>query len=178
MSIYRYFLPNGYFPGGAYIFADLERLSQEDLTKVKALCAMINESKSAVRILNDPRHILLRYDVLRTLYEQGINDFNVYRLIQDSSPRKYPVFFRYENDHNGPISALIQNEQELAYAIREARELGYFTSRVLMVEFSNTADEKGILQKIWSLCCWRSCFPEKYQLQQKLDDKDLLPLRS
>ena len=160
VSIYRYFLPDGHFPCGVYVFSDLERLSSEGITKAKALSSILAQSLSAVRILNDPTRTMLRYDLLRTLYDQGINDFDVYRPMQGETPRKFPVFLRNENNHDGSISILIENEHELAYALRELRERGNLTSQVLIVEFSNTANENGIYAKYGAFVVGDRVFPK------------------
>jgi hypothetical protein len=160
VCVYRYFLPNGHFPGGVYIFSDLERLSEEGTTQAKALRRMLARSKSPVRIVNDPDHVRLRYDLLRTLYEQGINDFDVYRPIRGELPRKFPVFLRHENSHAGPISNLIENGQELAFALRELKEQGNLTKHVLIAEFANTADEKGIYRKYGAFVVGDRVFPK------------------
>jgi hypothetical protein len=159
-SIYRYFLPNGHFPDGAYIFSDLERLPEEGLTEAKALCAMITGSKSAVRILNDPASAMRRYELLRTLYDQGINDFNVYWANGGTLPGKFPVFLRYENEHSGAISPLLNNAQELSDAIKDLKEGGGFSDHVLIVEFSNTVDENGVYRKYGAFVVGDRIFPK------------------
>ncbi|MGA2400415.1 MAG: hypothetical protein ABSG91_01770 [Syntrophobacteraceae bacterium] len=146
-SIYRYFHANGHVPEGLYVFADLERLSDEALTKAEAARTIIAESGSAVRLLNSPAHTMRRYDVLRTLYEHGINDFNVYRWSDGEWPLKYPVFLRYDNDHAVLSTVLISSREILDYALRHLEESGGLSEHLLITEFCDTADRHGIYRK-------------------------------
>lgn len=179
--VYRYLLPSGRFPGGVYIFSDLERLSEERLARAIVVSEMLCGSKSAVRILNNPAHVLLRYDFLRKLNEEGVNDYNVYRPSQGQYPRTFPVFLRYENDHNGPLSPLIDNERDLADALRDLEERGELTDRLLIAEFRGTADENGIYRKYGAFVVGDRVFPKNINVSKNwitktccFSDPDLL----
>jgi hypothetical protein len=158
-GIYRYFWAGGYVPEGVFVFADLERMSDESLAKAQLIWKSITESKSAARALNSPVDSMRRYDVLRTLYKHGPNTFNVYRWSEGERPGRFPVFLRYENDHKGPISPFIHSEQELDEALRDLEDRGQLTKHLLIIEFLNTSDQNGIYRKYGALIVGDSIFP-------------------
>jgi hypothetical protein len=157
-SIYRYFHANGHVPEGVYVFADLERLSDEALIKAEAVRTILAESGSAVRILNSPAHTMRRYDVLRTLYEHGINDFKAYRWSDGVWPLKYPVFLRHENAH-AVLSSVIPSREILDYALRHLEESGGLSEHLLITEFCDTADGNGIYRKYSAFVVGDRVFP-------------------
>lgn len=64
-------------PAGAYIFADIERLPNRLIPDACKLWEILEASEQPTRLLNDPRRVMRRYELLRTLYERGVNAFNV-----------------------------------------------------------------------------------------------------
>jgi hypothetical protein len=156
--VYRYFYANGRVPEGIYVFSDLERLSDEGLTKAEQVRTVLAQSSSAVRILNSPARTMRRYDVLNTMYEQGINDFRAYRLRDEKLPHRYPVFLRRENAHR-VASTLIPNREIFDYVIRFLEDTGQFTEDLLVTEFCDTADEKGLYRKYSALVVGDWIFP-------------------
>ena len=86
-------------PLANYIFTGLERLPPSDMEKAWRYWYALAQSSDKLKLLNPPLAHLHRYELLRILYEQGINDFNVYRLDEARSPHRYPVFVRGEKDH-------------------------------------------------------------------------------
>ena len=65
-----------------------------------------------------------RYELLRHLHQRGVNDFDAYRLTEARKPKRFPVFIRGENDHNGPESRLIGSQTELDDSVDALRRLG------------------------------------------------------
>lgn len=146
MTTYARLLARGRLPRGVSIFADLESV---DLERYPALCALCDaaDRDAGVRILNDPRRALRRYDLLKAMHDQGINDFRAYRAGEDLSGVRFPVFVRNEWDHAGAHSPLIEDHDELERAVaRLRREHGrYF--RPLICEFRDTRDDDGLYRK-------------------------------
>jgi hypothetical protein len=63
-----------------------------------------------------------RYELLRNLREEGINDFDVIRADERRWPERYPVFLRHEHDHGRPLSSdLLHNKEALAAGLERAR---------------------------------------------------------
>lgn len=69
-----------------YIFTDLERVPPAGLERLSKIWKRL-ESAGDNCLLNHPTRAMRRYELLRTLYEAGINEFNVYRLTEARRPR-------------------------------------------------------------------------------------------
>src|ERR1700722_7331612 len=92
-------------PAGVYIFADLERLSSLEIVFSRKLCKRLLASPENFRVLNNPNHYLGKFQLLKMLRQQGVNDFQVYRLdeLNQAKELKFPVFLRRDLDHRGSI---------------------------------------------------------------------------
>src|SRR6266496_6263258 len=89
---------------GAYIFSDVERLTPEQADILSAIWEELASSGSGVRLFNHPTRSMRRYELLRTLYKKGLNAYNIYRLSECRTPKRFPVFLRGENDHGGSLT--------------------------------------------------------------------------
>ncbi|MCP4327196.1 MAG: hypothetical protein GY791_02005 [Alphaproteobacteria bacterium] len=132
---------------GHYIFADLERLTPEMRVKMDILWKALGDSGAPIRALNNPNRTAMRYELLRRLYDEGYNAYNVYRLTEVRRPERFPVFVRSENDHRGPRSGLVHNNDELDEALDGLIDRGLPRERILIEEFLDTADDKGMYRK-------------------------------
>jgi len=126
-------------PGGAYLFSDLEILDPRPLAAVRRIAARLREHEATV--LNDPSRALGRYALLRRLFRDGVNDFDVYRLDEGRVPERWPVFLRGERDHKGPRSGL------LADAAALAAHAGADPAADLVVELADCRDPDGLHRK-------------------------------
>jgi hypothetical protein len=103
-------------PAVPFIFSDLERLSAYELQHLQPYWDALDAC--GLKPLNRPTVFMKRYELLRKLHGLGINQHNIYRLNEDLSRIRYPVFLRISNDHRGPESGLIHDpvtlERELA----------------------------------------------------------------
>ena len=132
-------------PEGTYCFADLELLS--DAARERAARRWEELAARGCRLLNHPTRSLLRYELLRELRRRGVNTFDVYRLADGESPKRFPVFLRTANDHKGSISPLLGSAEELDTATAALRGRGERLDNKLVVEFCNTADPDGLYRK-------------------------------
>lgn len=141
----RLFLRRHFTPG-TYIFSDLERLSESDLVRAQHVWDCLARDPRC-RLLNHPQRTWRRFQLLRTLHEQDINQFNVYRLADDPRPARFPVFIRGENDHKGPQSELLYSQDELDSArIRLIRARGTCDGTIV-TEFCDVADTNSVYRK-------------------------------
>jgi len=163
---FRHLCANAPFPKGVYIFADLERLSEEDTAKTAALWKALIESRCAVRTLNHPTRSMRRYELLRQLCERGINKFNVYRVSEARWPERYPVFLRFENDHKGPRSPLLGTREELEDALLRLEGEDTPRENILIVEFCDTADTHGTYRKYGAFVVGGQVFPKNVQFSK------------
>jgi hypothetical protein len=129
------------YAAGTYIFGDLERLTAPQLAHAALVCQTLK--RAGFTVLNDPGRTLRRYELGRRMFELGVNEFNVYRLAEVRTPRRFPVFLRLENEHK-VASRLLHSKEHLDDGIRRAAEQGYSVEQLLMVEFCDTSDEQGI----------------------------------
>jgi len=134
-------------PTGCYVFTDLERVGRRLRPAVEALYRQLQTLEPLVRLVNDPRRALMRYDLQRALYDRGINDFEVFRVAESRRPTRWPVFLRREDNHDGPIGDLIPDAEALDRAIDKALAYGHPRERLLITEFCDTSDERGITMK-------------------------------
>lgn len=129
------------------IFSDLDRLTHVQLQKVRMLAEKLEIKYPELHILNDPRKVKRRYDLLRAMFSEGINSFNVYRLNENLDNITYPVFLREENNHTGSLTKLIFSEKELKRNMVAKRLLGYSGKDLLVVEYCNVYNKQGISNK-------------------------------
>ncbi|MEE8104611.1 MAG: hypothetical protein V3T86_03655 [Planctomycetota bacterium] len=134
----------GYLPYGAFIFASVEVQSPPFRDVLVRVAEKIRETCPEVPLLNDPAHVMARYQLNRVLFERGINDYDVYRLDEVRAPTRYPVFLRREDDHCGNVTGLLNNEDEYRRAVAA---VGVARSDTLAVEFVDTRDETGAYRK-------------------------------
>ncbi|QKC82650.1 hypothetical protein [Mesorhizobium sp. NZP2077] len=102
---------------GTFIFTDFERLSPARLEAAIALHGRIALLNPGLLRLNDPAIVPRRFDLLKRLKGAGLNDFDVYRLGERKSVRRFPVFVRWESQHEPPLTGLIDGADALEAAI-------------------------------------------------------------
>lgn len=132
---------------GTYIFSDIERLNSFQAEKAVHTLDHLSNGKSKIHILNHPTHSMRRYELLRNLYEIGLNQFNVYRLTEARMPQRFPVFLRGENDHNSSITPLLYKHEELIDAIADILKQEVSRENKLITEYCDTSDERGMFRK-------------------------------
>lgn len=132
---------------GTYIFSDLDRLSPDETERAEFLWQTLSSAGRKIRLLNRPIHSMHRYELLRELYERGINDFNVYRLTEARQPERFPVFVRGENDHHGPLMPLLHNQAQVDEAVEVLVSEGNCRENKIIVEFCDVADVKGLFHR-------------------------------
>ncbi len=134
-------------PTGTYIFSDIERLTPDEAEISAKIWQQLANSGKEIRLLNHPTRSKRRYELLRTLYNKGVNQFNVYRLTEYHQPERFPVFIRGENDHGGNRTSLLNTPAELEQAINLLSEKGESLENKIITEFCPTADRAGVFRK-------------------------------
>jgi hypothetical protein len=138
-------------PVGTYIFSDLDRLTNAQKQIAGEIYDFLASERSDLTLLNNPSKFVGRFDLLRMLHESGVNDFNVYRPYEIDDTLRFPVFLRFERDHSGPRTGLIESMEELDGAITEAIMTGAFPDNLMVVEFCDTSGTDGTFRKysVW-----------------------------
>jgi hypothetical protein len=132
-------------PPGSWIFSDVERLELDTAEWAAALHDAL--ATAGMRVLNHPTRSMRRYELLRTLRERGINDYDVYRVAEARRPARFPVFLRGENDHRGSLTGLLDGPDQLARALDEQDCAGRARERLLVCEFRDTVGTDGLYRK-------------------------------
>lgn len=135
------------WPGGLYLFTDMERANETECERATLLHQKLQQFPGRVLTLNHPTNHLKRYALLRELFEQGVNEFNVYRATEIADGIRYPVFLRYTDRHIGPLTDLLHSRPELEHALAALVAQGHPLERLLAVEFADTADSRGVFWK-------------------------------
>ena len=89
---------------GAHIFASLDQLTETGRSAVTSLYQQVAERCPGDRLLNDPARTVLRYQLLTTMFDAGINSFRVRRPTEDTGACRFPVFVREESGHTGALT--------------------------------------------------------------------------
>ena len=117
MCSYARLLDKPRYPRGTYIFMDRERMDPWEIRLYAGLYQHLRQAGAGYRVLNDPASMMGRYELLRTLHTNGINDFNVYLVTERQLPERYPVFIRRAFDHDYVLTGLLHNSSELETAL-------------------------------------------------------------
>lgn len=141
------------------IFSDLERLGAEMQEAAATIWQKLRRSGLPFRLVNHPTGAMLRYELLRTLFEQGINDFNVYRLTEARRPQRYPVFLRSEDDHRGSETHLLRSAAKVDAVVGRmaAREMSRDTR--MLVEYRAAPDRRGLFRVYTAQCIAGTVIP-------------------
>jgi len=127
---------------GTYIFTDIDRINPRQVIMSANLWSTFSKTPG-FHPVNHPLRSMQRYELLRTLYESNINSFNIYRLNETRTPEKFPVYIRWEHEHDA-ISSLLKDQEELDATIRKFN--GDLDGKV-MVEICDTSDATGMFRK-------------------------------
>ncbi len=132
-------------PLGTYIFSDIERLLPAETEA--ALMVWNRLDDAGARLLNHPALTLRRFDLLDRMYSLGQNRFRVIRATDRTTPLRYPVFVREENNHSGSLTRLLNSRQEVDEALAGAVVRGHLIENLMVVEYCDTSDAAGVFSK-------------------------------
>jgi hypothetical protein len=166
---YESLFPSGSIEGGVFIFSDLERLSEPACQRAGMLAKTIESAGGLV--LNKPSRVLRRYGLLRMLYDSGGNPFNVFRPNEISDKIRFPVFVRHERSHNGALTPLLKNHDELHRALAGLRK-SLLVHDFLVVEYVHTADSDGLFRKYSAMLIDKALIPRHILFSRDWIDKD------
>ena len=130
-----------------WIFSDLDRLSPAQKDAACVLWDRLSKLAPRVRLMNDPRRVMVRYELLQRLHELGVNAFQAYPLAVVPSSLRFPVFLREASEHSGPASQLLDDHEALDRAAEKALASGCRADDLLVVEFCDTSDDGGVFRK-------------------------------
>jgi hypothetical protein len=141
---YERLAATGLFRPGAFIFTDFERLSAAELSMAQRFWDAIGEQNPALPRLNRPRSVLPRFELLRALYEAGLNSVNVHRVPDRHQIERYPVFIRWGDNNQGmPLTRLIPHANVLEGALAQIPPEIRSNPDLMIVEFGNSPGRDG-----------------------------------
>lgn len=132
---------------GVYLFTDSERMTSAQKVYAAQLWEKLSEKQGAFVLLNHPTRHLARFRLLRKLFDDGINDFNVHRIEDLDETVRYPVFLRYEDQHIGALTPLLKTRAEAEDWIAQLAADGEQMDRIIATEFIDTIDHEGHYRK-------------------------------
>src|SRR5262249_37292154 len=144
--------------GEVVIFSDLDHMTPGGEEMAAGLWRDLARAGRRARRLNNPLLFMRRYELLRTLREKGLNDFDVYRLTEARLPQRYPFFIRGENDNRGSAGLLASRadlEAEIARLVAEGRS----RQGRMIVEFRGARDEFGLFRRYGAYCVGGTIVP-------------------
>lgn len=133
-------------PRSTYIFADLERLSSAQATLAGEVWNQLGAAGDGIRLLNHPVKAARRLTLLERLYEAGRNTFRAYRATDQRADPRFPVFVRRASDHEGSVTGLLRDQDEVDQAVVRLLLSGVDVGDILIVEFCDTSRD-GVYRK-------------------------------
>ncbi len=150
-------------PLGTWVFTEIDRIRPPERELVDTVCEHLGAATAGVRLLNQPRHVRLRTELLRAASDAGINRFRTWpapgvrfataeRASREvggiaAAALRYPVFVRYANRHVGSLTPLLDSPRALGEALASLVAGRRRLDELLVVEFCDTKDEHGVYRK-------------------------------
>ena len=146
------------------VFSDIDRCNNQ---KLETLISIFNQiEKVGCRILNDPKKVLRRFELVNQLSDLNYNCFRLYRPNEtDLESIKYPVFLRDEFEHTGPNTNLIHNQEELTAALENIDQDG-----IVITEFVDTSMD-SLFHKYGAFIIDGDIIPRHYFVSDKWNVK-------
>ncbi len=140
------------FSPGVLVFLDLDLLDAQQREIASRIATAIEPHRDRLRILNDPRRVALRLELLTRLHDAGVNEFRSLPAEGDRPELRFPVFLRQRDRHSGALTPLLEDWPEVERALLAKRLLGYSPTDLLIIEYCDAREEDGIFHKYSALC--------------------------
>ena len=161
---YPEFLSWRALPAANYVFADLERVGPEERLQIRTRMELLRAQLPEAEFLNHPSHSLDRVSLLKRLYDQGINDFQVYSADSSLDGIRFPVFVRDRWDHAGSLSEVLESADDLDATLNRLAAAGHQRSDLIVVEFVDVRNEDGLYEKYGMFRIGDSLFTSEFCL--------------
>ncbi len=140
------------FRASAVIICDVERMTPDYETRVVSIVRKWREQPQAPAILNTPPLSLRRYELLKRLYQLGINRKDICRLDDPCALEniRFPCFIRDEAGHHltPDTPRLLHSRDDLTSELARLAALGIPAYGKIAVEFEDTRDDTGMYCKL------------------------------
>ncbi|TPI33072.1 hypothetical protein FJW08_07890 [Mesorhizobium sp. B3-2-1] len=132
---------------GTFIFTDFERLSAARLQAAISLHRRIGSLNPDLLLLNSPAIVPRRFDLLKRLKAAGLNHFDVHRLEDRKAIHRFPIFVRWESQHEPPVTGLIDSADGLERAIASLPARIRSDPDLMIVEYGAAPSADGRFRK-------------------------------
>jgi hypothetical protein len=152
---------------GTQIFSALDQLTNSQRNMVAAIWDEHARLAPGARRLNNPRHVLLRFDLLARLYEEGVNSFRVFGATDLGAVRRFPVFVRHRHAHNGPLTGLLNTRGDVARGLCALGLRGHRFCDLMIAEFCDTSGPDGLFRKYAAFKVGNSILPSHVMVSHR-----------
>jgi hypothetical protein len=135
------------FPASPVVFTCLEMLRPEEMLLAVKLAEALAAQPHAYDVLNHPGRYAGRFQLLKILQANHINDYRVRRADEPHEDLNFPVFVRHESNHDGPATPLLHSWDELRSALSRPEFQDPGVRRQLMVVEYCDCVRDGIFRK-------------------------------
>lgn len=145
---YDQLLPRKVVVPGLYIFTDFDRLPVSEANRASQIADFLRNGLGDRAVVNHPREVMDRFELIEALKARG-NQFSAFRAddIKTGISPRFPVFLRRDKSHQGAISGLLHDWDQLLATIDLAAQ-DIPVSEIRIVEFCDTRDaETGLFVK-------------------------------
>jgi hypothetical protein len=134
-------------PFGTYIFGAIDQLSFTERRIAEICWNALSEARPPITLLNHPRQVLCRYDLLKACFDLKRNTFRVMRASEFYRCHSFPVFIRNARRHSGSLTPLLHTPRELRHAVLKSVFKGHYLRDLIIVEYRDTVDASGIFRE-------------------------------
>lgn len=133
---------------GLHIFTDFDRLSARDTGRASQIADFLRTGLGERAVVNHPREVMGRFELIEAMKARG-NGFSAFRAddIKTGIAPRFPVFLRRDKSHQGSISGLLHDWDQLLATI-DLAAADIPTSEIRIVEFCDTREtDTGLFVK-------------------------------
>jgi len=146
-------------PLGTYVFTETDRLSAPERELVSFAWDRLHEADAGARLMNHPARVLSRYELLCAAHDAGLNRFRAVPASRvafrersrsrrtEAAALRYPVFVRFADRHEGSLTPLLESPSALETALASLLGRRMRLEELLVVEFCDTRDARGVYRK-------------------------------
>jgi hypothetical protein len=135
---------------GIYVFTGYGVLTRVQSEICNEFCNHIDRTGSEYVVMNHPDRVLQRYDLLKALHLNGINQFRAFRIqeiFNNNARPDFPVFIREAGRHSGSLTGILEDYDSMSNSISKLKKAGFKEEHLLVVEYVDTSDTNGLYRK-------------------------------
>ena len=147
LVLYEELLINPPKGDNTFIFTDIDRLNRYQRSILKLFVDQLVAAHPGCRIINHPEKVITRFNLLRQLHKENINEFNIYPITELRNHIRFPVFLRNPNEHFGPFTELLDDFGDVRVEAYILLMKGVIPSAISAIEYCETKSPDGWYRK-------------------------------